>query len=68
MDDNNHEITWSIGSIFDPVNDIGESNQFLNGKNNKIFFTSDTHFCHKNILVYEAENRPFKDRDEMNEE
>ena len=68
MDDNNHEITWSTGAIFDPVNDIGESNQFLNGKNNKIFFTSDTHFCHKNILVYEAENRPFKGRDEMNEE
>ena len=28
-----------------------------------IFYTSDTHFCHKNILQHE--NRPFNDIDEM---
>lgn len=61
-----------------PENDIGSSEQFIgnflaetgdlsNIVKNKIWVTSDTHFCHKNILVYEAASRPFKDRDEMNE-
>lgn len=31
------------------------------------FFTSDTHFFHKNILEYQAEDRPFDDVEEMNE-
>lgn len=30
-----------------------------------IFYTSDTHFCHKNIIS--LNNRPFKDIDDMNE-
>lgn len=61
-----------------PENDIGSSEQFIgnflaepgdlsNIVKNKIWVTSDTHFCHKNILVYETASRPFKDRDEMNE-
>ncbi|MCM3257132.1 hypothetical protein M3664_04955 [Paenibacillus lautus] len=28
-----------------------------------VFYTSDTHFCHKNIIQHE--NRPFNDIDEM---
>ena len=31
----------------------------------KVFFTSDTHFCHANVVEYSE--RPFKDVDEMNE-
>jgi calcineurin-like phosphoesterase family protein len=31
-----------------------------------VYATSDLHLDHKNILVYEAKNRPFKDTDEMN--
>ncbi len=44
---------------------------FLDGESvvqNRIWVTSDTHFHHRNILKYEAESRPFKDRDEMDAE
>jgi len=47
-------------------NNLGKSED-LKPADAKIFICSDTHFCHKNILIYEATNRPFKDRDEMNE-
>ena len=30
-----------------------------------VFFTSDTHFGHKNIIVFEKENRPFQDVSDM---
>lgn len=30
-----------------------------------VFYTADTHFCHKNIMIYE--NRPYQDIDEMND-
>ena len=59
-----------------PEFDIGSSEQFIGNflespgdldhvVKNKIWVTSDTHFHHKNILVYEASNRPFKDCPEM---
>ena len=32
-----------------------------------IWFTSDQHFCHANILKYETETRPFASIQEMNE-
>lgn len=62
-----------------PENDLGSSEQFIgnfiddiNNPNgivkNKIFVTSDTHFRHRNILVYEAENRPFENVEQMNAE
>lgn len=35
-------------------------------KEQNLFFTSDAHFCHANILKYDK--RPFKHVDEMNEE
>jgi len=31
-----------------------------------IYFTSDLHFNHVNILKYQAHTRPYKDLDEMN--
>lgn len=35
---------------------------------NRIFVTADTHFCHKNILKYEAVARPFESIEEHDEE
>ena len=32
-----------------------------------IYFTSDTHFCHQNILKFQPKERPFDNVDEMNE-
>ena len=49
-----------------PENDLGSSLDIVSG-DSRILVCSDTHFSHRNILIYEAANRPFKDRDEMNE-
>ena len=59
-----------------PENNLGSSEQFIGNflaspgdlnhvVQNKIWVTSDSHFHHCNILIYEAANRQFKDRDEM---
>lgn len=64
--------------IDSPEFNLGSSDQFIGNflekpgdfshvVKNKIWVTSDTHFNHKNILVYEAAARPFKDKEEMNE-
>lgn len=62
--------------MLEQYNDIGTSDQFIGNflaqpgdlehiVKNKVWLISDTHFHHRNILKYEAESRPFKDRDEM---
>lgn len=38
------------------------------GNDPQVWFTSDTHFGHVNILKFNAEQRPFKDTDHMDEE
>ena len=59
-----------------PENDIGSSEQFIgnflaapgdltNVVKSRIWVTSDTHFHHRNILVYEASSRPWTDIDKM---
>ena len=59
-----------------PENNIGSSDQFIGNflaspgdpsrvVQNRIWVTSDTHFGHKNILIYEAADRPWTDRDKM---
>ena len=59
---------FGVKSVFvdSPENDLGSSAD-LKPADAKIFVCSDTHFWHRNILVYEAANRPFKDIEEMNE-
>ena len=47
-------------------NNLGSSKEIA-PVDTKIWVTSDTHFCHRRILIYEAENRPFKNLNEMNE-
>ena len=46
---------------------IEHKTELLEAKMNEIWFTSDTHFGHKNILIYEKEARPFASTEEMNE-
>lgn len=54
-----------VRATFDPRNDIGMASE-LNSK--KIWITSDTHFNHSRILIYESEYRPFKDKVDMDEQ
>ena len=62
-----------------PENNIGSSEQFIGNfletlgdlkhiVKNKIWVTSDTHFRHRRILIYEAAARPFETVEQMNEE
>ena len=64
--------------MLEQYNDIGASDQFIGNflaepgdlehiVKNKVWVISDTHFHHRNILKYEAESRPFANRDEMDE-
>lgn len=43
-------------------------NNLQNGNAPQTWFTSDTHFGHVNILKFNAEQRPFRDTNEMDEE
>lgn len=52
---------WMGNMEWNPENDLGDSS----GWGSRIWVTSDTHFNHKNILVYEAANRPFANKHEM---
>lgn len=46
-------------------NEMGNKMKYKIDNNKKVFFTSDTHFYHANIIRFC--NRPFRDVDEMNE-
>ena len=72
---------FGVKSVFvdSQDNNLGNSQQFIgnflddainptNVVKNKIFVTSDTHFRHRNILKYEADNRPFENVEQMNKE
>ena len=52
-------------SIYVPCaeNNLGKSEDFK-PSDAKLWIVSDTHFCHRRILIYESANRPFKDRNE----
>lgn len=68
METNTNDVSWA----FDSDSEMKGQREFpelvLNPSEfDKVWVISDTHFCHRRILEYEAANRPFKDRDEMNE-
>lgn len=69
MEDNNTNIKpdWAINKDAQIVDSQFSEITIDKSEYDKIWVISDTHFCHRRILEYEAENRPFKDRDEMNE-